>query len=234
MVATLTFLGAAGTVTGSKFLLESEGRRTLVDCGLYQGESTWRRLNWEPLPVNPGSISDVVLTHAHLDHCGHLPALVRGGFTGPTWCTQGTAALAAIVLRDSAYLQEEDAQNARLGGFSRHDPSRPLYDAADAETAIGSFSPVDYHQHCDLHSGAGLSLSRAGHILGSASALVTIGAGTVLFPVTSVEPVTRCFCPGMRRRPRALSSSSRPTATALIRPMETPPTRSWVTPSVGP
>lgn len=181
MVATLTFLGAAGTVTGSKFLLDRDGHRTLVDCGLYQGESTWRRMNWQTLPVNPGSVSDVVLTHAHLDHCGHLPALVRQGFSGPTWCTRGTAALAAIVLRDSAHLQEEDAENARLGGFSRHDPPRPLYNAADAETAIGSFTPVDYHQHCDLDSGAGLSLSRAGHILGSASALVTIGAGTVLF-----------------------------------------------------
>lgn len=181
MVATLTFLGAAGTVTGSKFLLEHERRATMVDCGLYQGERAWRRLNWEALPVSGSSISDVVLTHAHLDHCGHLPALVREGFTGPTWCTQGTAALAAIVLRDSAYLQQEDAEHARLWGFSRHDPPRPLYDAADAEKAIASFKPVDYHQDCALHSGAHVSLSRAGHILGSASALVTIGAGTVLF-----------------------------------------------------
>jgi len=181
MVATLTFLGAAGTVTGSKFLLEHERRRTLVDCGLYQGERAWRRLNWQALPVSASSISDVVLTHAHLDHCGHLPALVREGFTGPTWCTPGTAALAAIVLRDSAYLQQEDAENARLWGFSRHDPPRPLYDAADAEKAIASFAPTEYHQGCALHSGAHLSLSRAGHILGSASALVTVGAGSVLF-----------------------------------------------------
>jgi metallo-beta-lactamase family protein len=181
MVTTLRFLGAAGTVTGSKFLLEQDGRRTMVDCGLYQGERTWRRMNWQPLPVAASSISDVVLTHAHLDHCGHLPALVREGFTGPTWCTQGTAALAAIVLRDSAYLQEEDAENARLWGFSRHDPPLPLYNAADAEKAIASFRPTDYHRPVDLHSGAQLSLSRAGHILGSASALVTMGGGTVLF-----------------------------------------------------
>jgi metallo-beta-lactamase family protein len=181
MVATLTFLGAAGTVTGSKFLLEQDRRRTMVDCGLYQGETTWRRLNWKPLPVSAGSISDVVLTHAHLDHCGHLPALVREGFTGPTWCTQGTAALAAIVLRDSAHLQEEDAENARLWGFSRHDPPLPLYNAADAEKAITSFSPTDYDHAVELDSGAQLSLSRAGHILGSASALLTIGGGTVLF-----------------------------------------------------
>jgi len=181
MVATLTFLGAAGTVTGSKFLLERARRRTMVDCGLYQGEAAWRRLNWHPLPVSGESISDVVLTHAHLDHCGHLPALVREGFAGPTWCTWGTSALAAIVLRDSAHLQEEDAEYARLAGFSRHDPPRPLYDAADAEKAIASFTPVGYHEHHDLRSGAGLSFSRAGHIMGSASALVSVGAGTVLF-----------------------------------------------------
>jgi metallo-beta-lactamase family protein len=181
MVATLTFLGAAGTVTGSKFLLEHNRRRTMVDCGLYQGERAWRRLNWQALPVGSESISDVVLTHAHLDHCGHLPALVREGFTGPTWCTEGTAALAAIVLRDSAHLQEEDAENARLGGFSRHDPPQPLYDAADAERAIASFQPVGYHQRRDLRSGVGLTFSRAGHILGSASALVTIGTVRVLF-----------------------------------------------------
>ena len=181
MVATLTFLGAAGTVTGSKFLLQNDGRRTLVDCGLYQGEREWRRLNWQALPLGSETISDVVLTHAHLDHCGHLPALVRGGFTGPTWCTPGTAALAAIVLRDSAHLQEEDAEYARLAGFSRHDPPRPLYDAADAEKAIASFEPVGYHEHRDLRSGVGLSFSRAGHILGSSSALISIGAGRVLF-----------------------------------------------------
>lgn len=116
IVATLTFLGAVGTVTGSKFLFETDGRRTMVDCGLYQGERDWRRMNWQTLPVGAESISDVVLTHANVDHCGHLPALVREGFNGPTWCTQGTAALAAIVLRDSAHLQEEDAESARIGG----------------------------------------------------------------------------------------------------------------------
>jgi metallo-beta-lactamase family protein len=163
-----------------KFLLEHDGRKTMVDCGLYQGERAWRRLNWQP-PVSASLISDVVLTHAHLDHCGHLPALVREGFTGPTWCTQGTAALTAIVLCDSAYLQEEDAENARLWGFSRHDPPRPLYNAADAEKAITSLRALDYHHRCALDSGADPSFSRAGHILGSACALITIGASTVLF-----------------------------------------------------
>jgi len=233
MVATLNFLRAAGTVTGSKFLLEQDGRRSLVDCGLYQGERTWRRLNWQALPVSAGSISDVVLTHAHLDHCGHLPALVREGFIGPTWCTPGTAALAAIVLRDSAYLQEEDAENARLWGFSRHDPPRPLYNAADAEKAITSFKPLDYHQHCALQSGAHLSFSRAGHILGSACALVTIGGGTVLFS----GDLGRTRHPLLLAReapPPAQSSSSRPTATAPTQPTALSPTRSWPRPSVVP
>ena len=132
----VTFLGAAGTVTGSKFLIEHGGHRLLVDCGLYQGEREWRRLNWKPLPVVPSSINDVVLTHSHLDHCGYLPALVRQGFGGPTWATEATAELAAIVLRDSAHLQEEDAEYARRGGYSRHDPPLPLYTEADAELSI--------------------------------------------------------------------------------------------------
>ena len=100
--ATLTFLGAAGTVTGSKYLLTIDGRRILVDAGMFQGEKQWRNRNWEPFPPDPASISDVVLTHAHLDHCGYLPALVRHGFRGPIWCTEGTRQLAEIVLRDAA------------------------------------------------------------------------------------------------------------------------------------
>ena len=105
MASSLTFLGGTGTVTGSKFLLQHGDRRLMVDCGLYQGEREWRRLNWQELPVPANSISDVLLTHAHLDHCGYLPALVRQGFSGPAWATRGTAELAAIVLRDSAHLQ---------------------------------------------------------------------------------------------------------------------------------
>ena len=125
MGTSLTFHGAAGTVTGSKYLLQHGQRRVLVDCGLYQGEREWRRLNWATLPFDPEALSDVVLTHAHLDHCGYVPALVRQGFSGPIWATRGTAELAAIVLRDSAHLQEEDAENARRGGYSRHDPRSP-------------------------------------------------------------------------------------------------------------
>ncbi|HEV7147986.1 MAG TPA: MBL fold metallo-hydrolase [Pedococcus sp.] len=181
MTLTMTFLGAAGTVTGSKFLLEEGGSRVLVDCGLYQGERQWRRMNWEPLSEEPSTIDDVVLTHAHLDHCGYLPALVRQGFSGPVWATPGTCGLADIVLRDSAHLQEEEAQFAQRGGYSRHDPPQPLYTVADAERAVRQLEPCDYGQPTTLRSDARVSLSRAGHVLGSASALVSFGDDQVLF-----------------------------------------------------
>jgi metallo-beta-lactamase family protein len=181
MPTSLTFLGAAGTVTGSKFLIESGPRRLMVDCGLYQGEREWRRLNWEPLPLPPDTIDDVVLTHSHLDHCGYLPALVRQGFSGPTWATPATVELAAIILRDSAHLQEEDAENARRGGYSRHDPPLPLYTEADAEVAIKTMRALPFHRVHDLGDGLRLSFRRAGHILGSATLLVESDDGSILF-----------------------------------------------------
>lgn len=177
----LTFLGAAGTVTGSAFLLEHGGCRLLVDCGLYQGERAWRRLNWEPFAVPPESIDAVVVTHAHLDHCGYLPVLVRDGFRGPVWLTPGTNALAAIVLRDSGHLNERDAQYARAAGFSRHDPPLPLYTVADADHAIDRFRSVDYGEVIDVGGGVRASLSSAGHVLGSASVLAAAGDARVLF-----------------------------------------------------
>jgi metallo-beta-lactamase family protein len=179
--ATLTFLGGAGTVTGSRFLVQHAAQRLLVDCGLYQGERDLRRRNWQPFPVDPGSLGSVVLTHAHLDHCGYLPALVRQGFTGPAWCTPGTAALAAIVLRDSAHLQEEDAANARAGGYSKHDPPLALYDAADAERSLRRLRPLGFGEPAGVDGDLTFSLSRAGHILGSSSVLVRAGRGTALF-----------------------------------------------------
>ncbi|MFI5696387.1 MBL fold metallo-hydrolase RNA specificity domain-containing protein [Kribbella sp. NPDC051586] len=170
-MSTLTFLGAAGTVTGSKFLVEQDRQRFLLDCGLFQGEVRWRRRNWDPFPVDPASIDAVVLTHAHLDHSGYLPGLVRQGFRGPVVCTPGTADVAAIVLRDAAHLQMEDAQHARAEGYSRHDPPLPLFDTEDAERAIQLFRPtVD---RIEL-PGAAITLHRAGHILGSAFAEVEL------------------------------------------------------------
>ena len=145
-MATLTFLGAAGTVTGSRFLLEDEDGRVLVDCGLYQGLRDLRARNWEPLPVDAASLDAVVLTHAHLDHCGYLPRLVRDGFNGPVVCTADTAAMTAIVLRDSAHLQEEDAGYARRAGFSKHLPALPHYTSEDAEKALLLLQPVGFHE----------------------------------------------------------------------------------------
>jgi len=163
----LEFLGAAGTVTGSKFLLEHGDERILIDCGLFQGEARWRRRNWDPFPIDPASLDAVVLTHAHLDHCGYLPSLVRQGFHGPVICTPGTADVAAIVLRDAARLQMEDAQHARAGGYSKHDPPQPLFDSEDAERAIRLFRPMTDGVHL---AGTSVRLHRAGHILGSAFA----------------------------------------------------------------
>ena len=132
----LSFLGAVGTVTGSRFLVEAGEGRLLVDAGLFRGLADLRRRNWQPLPFDPATLDAVVLTHAHLDHCGFLPKLVRDGFRGPVVCTPQTAALAAIVLRDSAHLQEEDADYANRAGFSRHRPAIPLYGEADVDRHV--------------------------------------------------------------------------------------------------
>jgi hypothetical protein len=132
----LRFLGAAGTVTGSRLLLEYDDHRVLVDCGMFQGNRELRRRNWAPFPVDPTSIDAVVVTHAHLDHTGWLPRLVAEGFTGPIYATGHTAELAALVLRDAAHLQEEDAEYAIRKGYSKHSRPEPLYDTAQAEKAI--------------------------------------------------------------------------------------------------
>ncbi|WP_327635135.1 MBL fold metallo-hydrolase [Kribbella sp. NBC_00482] len=176
-MSVLTFLGAAGTVTGSKFLLEHDQQRILLDCGLFQGEAQWRRRNWDSFPIDPASLDAVVLTHAHLDHCGYLPGLVRQGFRGPVICTPGTADVAAIVLRDAAHLQMEDAQHARAGGYSRHDPPQPLFDTEDAEQAIRLFRPADGRTEVGA---ATVTLHRAGHILGSAFAELEIDGRRLL------------------------------------------------------
>lgn len=179
MRPTLTFLGGTGTVTGSAFLVSSDKGDLLVDCGLYQGERHLRRRNWDRESPGGGRLRDVVLTHAHLDHCGFLPAVVKNGFGGPVWATGSTARLGAIVLRDSAFLQEEEALHA--ADRSLHSPPRPLYDSADAEAAIALFREKPYDTPFQLDGGATVTLSRAGHILGSASALVEVDGSTVLF-----------------------------------------------------
>ncbi len=178
---TLTFLGAAGTVTGSKTLLEAEGHRVLVDCGLFQGLREHRRRNWAGFPVPAASVDAVVLTHAHLDHCGYLPALVHKGFRGRVLCTEGTAALGEIVLRDSAHLQEEDARWAREHGTSRHAPPRPLYTTADVETTLRLVETVPYGVETPVAGPVHVRLEPAGHILGSAVVHLTDGRARAVF-----------------------------------------------------
>ncbi|MBV2181493.1 MAG: MBL fold metallo-hydrolase [Castellaniella sp.] len=177
----LTFLGAAGTVTGSKHLLTHGDTRIMVDCGLFQGLANLRELNWQRLPVEPQSVDAVVLTHAHLDHCGYLPRLARDGFRGRIHATAATRDVAALILRDSAFLQEKDADFANRKGFSKHEPALPLYGSADAERAIRLFHSVPlYHQQA-LPGEASLLLRRAGHILGATTAQVDIGGVRIAF-----------------------------------------------------
>jgi metallo-beta-lactamase family protein len=134
----LQFLGAAGTVTGSRFLVTADRARLLVDCGMFQGERSLRRRNWVPFPVPVTDLDAVVVTHSHLDHVGWLPRLVRHGFGGPVYCSPWTAQVAPLVLRDAAHLQEEDARYAAGHGYSRHPDPQPLFDRADAEKACRS------------------------------------------------------------------------------------------------
>jgi metallo-beta-lactamase family protein len=180
MSTTLRFLGATRTVTGSRFLIESGDGRILVDCGLYQGSRELRRRNWASFPVPGLEIDAVVLSHAHLDHCGWLPRLVRQGFHGPVLCSPWTAKVAPIVLRDAAHLQEEDAEHAATGGYSRHHPPLPLFDTADAEKAIALLRPIEPGSPHRVHQ-ADVTLGRAGHILGSSTVRVETAGGSVGF-----------------------------------------------------
>ncbi len=167
---TLHSLGGVGTVTGSKHLLESGGRRILVDCGLFQGVKNLRELNWARLAVDPSSIDAVVVTHAHLDHTGYLPRLVRDGFKGPILCTAATASVAEIILRDSAFLQERDAAFVNRHKVTKHHPALPLYDSADAERAVELFGTRPFGKEFDvLDGGPVVTFRRAGHILGAAT-----------------------------------------------------------------
>ena len=134
-MATIEFWGGVGTVTGSKYLVQTNRARVLVDCGLFQGLKELRQRNWDPLPVDPATIDAVILTHAHLDHCGYLPRLVSAGFRGRIFCTPATKELCSIVLPDAAHIQEEDAREANRHGFTKHAPALPLYTSADAARA---------------------------------------------------------------------------------------------------
>jgi metallo-beta-lactamase family protein len=177
----LTFLGATGTVTGSKYLLEVGRLRILVDCGLFQGLKQLRLKNWAKLPIDPASVDAVILTHAHIDHSGYLPLFVRNGFTGKVYCTYGTRDLCEILLPDSAHLQEEEARFANKYGFSKHSPALPLYTRDDAMNALGMLVPVDFEQEVHLGDGVTFKMTPNGHILGSAFVRISDGKKSIVF-----------------------------------------------------
>jgi metallo-beta-lactamase family protein len=176
----LTFLGAAGTVTGSKYLLEAGRTRVLVDCGLFQGVKIIRERNRKPLTVKPRELDAVLLTHAHIDHTGFLPVLVRDGLRGRVRCTPPTRDLCSILLPDSGHLQEEDAKYANRKGYSKHEPAQPLYTREDGERALEKFTPTDFGQEFEIGE-LRVKFQPAGHILGAASILVKHRGKTVLF-----------------------------------------------------
>jgi metallo-beta-lactamase family protein len=182
-MATLTCLGAAGTVTGSKHLLEIDGKKILFDCGLFQGLKELRLKNWETLPVDPRSIDVVVLTHGHLDHVGYLPRLVKDGFSGRIYATHASAELAAIILRDSGKLQEEDADFNNRKGTSKHHPALPLYTIEEAEAAAERIEGFPFNEKIPLLPGITIEYKPAAHILGSATVTVEVkrGASTKRF-----------------------------------------------------
>ncbi len=163
----LTFLGATGTVTGSRFLLKTAHKQYLIDCGLFQGLKELRLRNWEPFPISPEDIDAVILTHAHIDHTGYLPRLVHYGFKGTIYATTATTDLCQILLPDSAHLQEEDAEYANKKHFSKHSPALPLYTTEDALQALELFKPIAYGSRLQLDDGVSLTFQDAGHILGS-------------------------------------------------------------------
>jgi metallo-beta-lactamase family protein len=177
----LTFFGAAGTVTGSRYLLEAGGRRILIDCGMFQGKKKLRERNWKPFPVDAASIDAVVLTHAHIDHSGNLPRLVREGYNGRIHSTDATLSLCQILLADSAYLHEQDAQRANRHGYSRHHPALPLYTAADAKACLKLFEPHPFETPVTVVEGVQVRFRRAGHILGAASVEITVDGQVLVF-----------------------------------------------------
>lgn len=176
----VTFLGAAGTVTGSKYLVEGGNSRLLIDCGLFQGVKTLRQRNWGVLPFDPAGLDAVVLTHAHMDHTGYLPVLVRNGFRGPIYCNPPTLDLVKILLADSAKLQEEEARFANKEGFSKHHPAKPLYDSDDVLAVEPLLRPLGIADPLEIGS-CRVHRTIAGHILGATSVRVEADGASVLF-----------------------------------------------------
>lgn len=178
---TVQFLGAAGTVTGSKYLVETPSKRLLIDCGLFQGLKELRRLNWEPFPADAASIDAVILTHGHLDHVGYLPLLVKQGFSGPVYATQPTAEVARLILLDSARIQEEDAERANRFGYSRHNPAKPLYTVKEAEAVFPLLCNEQPDKWIALDDDCSFRFRYNGHIIGATFIELLIGGKSLVF-----------------------------------------------------
>ena len=191
----LTWLGGAGTVTGSKTLVETGDARLLIDCGLFQGLKQLRLQNRARPPVDPRTLDAVILTHAHIDHSGYLPALAKAGFRGQVWCTEGTADLCRVLLPDAGHLQEEDARYANKRGFSRHHPALPLYTREDAERCLELLTPVAYGVPFEPTAGVQTRFRRAGHIVGAARVELDAGGRRVVFSGDLGRPVDPIFLP---------------------------------------
>lgn len=177
----LTFMGATGTVTGSKYLIQHNNTTILVDCGLFQGYKELRLRNWRPLPVAPQSIDAVLLTHAHIDHSGYLPLLVKNGFSGPIYATKATFDLCAILLPDSGHIHEEDAKRANKYGYSKHHPALPLYTQKDAEKSLKQFKVIEYDKNYPFIPDGHICWQRAGHILGSSFIQIEVNGRRTVF-----------------------------------------------------
>lgn len=177
----IKFLGGAGTVTGSKTLVESNGVRILIDCGQFQGIKPLRELNWEPLPILPNTIDFVLLTHGHLDHCGWLPRLVNQGFEGKIYCTSPTAAIAKLILLDSAKIQEEEAERANKEHYSKHEKAEPLYNVIQAEKVFPLFRVLKTNEEVLLDPEISAVFRNAGHIIGACSIELKLEGKTLVF-----------------------------------------------------
>lgn len=177
----ISFLGGASTVTGSKYLLTCKDTKVLVDCGLFQGVKSLRLQNWDKLPVRPSEIKAIVLTHAHIDHSGYIPRLIKDGFRGKIYCTHATLDLCRILLPDSGYLMEEEAEYLNHIKKTKHKPALPLFSEKEARLALSHFIGVDFHSKVEIDAHISFKFNYAGHILGAASAIVNVGGKKIAF-----------------------------------------------------
>jgi len=177
----ITFLGGVEEVTGSKYLIEHENKKILIDCGLFQGPKELREHNWDKFPIEPSSINAIVLTHAHIDHTGYIPLLIKNGFSGKIYCSKATFTLCSILLIDCGLIQEEDAKNANKYGHSSHKSALPLYTVKDAENSLNFFQVIDYDKTLNIDKSLSIKLIRSGHILGSSFVIISDGNKTITF-----------------------------------------------------